>query len=300
MAADRVDYDFFVHYLLLSPNFLPEGLFVAEDHGVIKGWCLGETISRNFDPWGEMIKPNEKRGFIMAPLVNDHDTGEKLLAEAEKYLAEQGCKRIRCGIPGYTLFPNGIAEKDNPLLHQLLVGSGYEISEYSYSMCRSLAGYTTPENIMENAKKLASEGIAADVCRIDDLQGLRHLLAESDLRNWMHLPLRKAEQKKLDEAVVLRGNGGIFGYCQYNYFGIPERIGPFGIAPEMRGKGAGTVMIAKLLEIMSERKFENAWFASCSERLVPFYEKNGLKVFRKKSVFEKSVASEYKKQNNIC
>ncbi|MBR2374517.1 MAG: GNAT family N-acetyltransferase [Lentisphaeria bacterium] len=289
MIADRVDYDFFMQYLLLSPNFSPEGLFVAEDGSRITGWTLGETVFREFDPWGDHVKKNSGRGFLMAPATEDHTTGMKLIAAAENYLAAQNCKQIRCAIPGYTLFPNGIDEKNYPQLHQLLLDAGYEISEYSYSMERSLENYSTPEKIRLTAEKLAAQGIIADTCRINDLPGLRHLLAESDLKNWMHLVLRKAEQKKLDEAVVLRNQEKLLGYCQYNYFGTPERIGPFGIAPEIRGKGAGTVMIAKLLEIMSEKNFKHVWFASCSEGLIDFYAGNGLQVFRKKSIFEKKI-----------
>lgn len=289
MAADRVDYDFFIRHLLLSPNFSADGLFIAEEQGVIKGWCLGETVVRNFDPWGEHVNKNRGCGFIMPLAVQEYETGKCLIEAAEKYLADRKCCRIRCAAPGYTLFPNGIAQETYPLIHRIISESGYEISEYSCSMGRSLTDYVTPENIRYAAEKLAEQGIYADSCCIDDLQGLRKLLFESDLKNWMHLPLRKADEKKLDEAVVLRGNGKIFGYCQYNYFGTADRIGPFGIAPEMRGNGAGTVMIARLLEIMAGKKFERAWFASCSEKLVPFYEKNGFKVFRKKSVFEKNL-----------
>ena len=286
-AADRVSWPFFVRYFLLSPNFDPAGTFLAEENGRIAGWASGQVIRKDFDVWGDQARKNAGTGFLMPPVTRDAETGKELISAVEEYFRSGKCVRSKGAAAGYTLFPNGVDRAAYPAVHRAFEESGYTCSAFSYSMHRSLENYSVPEAIREKTDRLAAEGILADICRCDDLPGLRHLLAETDLNGWMHLPLRKAEQGRLDEALVVRRGSEILGYCQYNYFGEAERIGPFGISGDMRGKGLGTVMVAKLLEIMAGRGFRYAWFASCTEQKIPFYAKNGLQVFRKKSIFVK-------------
>jgi hypothetical protein len=57
----------------------------------------------------------------------------------------------------------------------------------------------------------------------------------------------------------------------------------------MRGKNIGTVMIAKLFDVMSQRNVRYAWFASCAPERINFYSRNGLEVFRKKDILVKTV-----------
>ncbi|MBO5923069.1 MAG: GNAT family N-acetyltransferase, partial [Lentisphaeria bacterium] len=100
---------------------------------------------------------------------------------------------------------------------------------------------------------------------------------------------RKVEQNKLHEMIVVRQGDEAIGCCQYNFFGMTDRVGPFRVADHMNGKGIGTLMIAKLFEVMTQNNIKHAWFASCVKSLVYFYGKNGLQVFREKAVFCKDL-----------
>ena len=286
-TADRVSWPFFVQYFLLSPNFDPAGTFIAEENGRIAGWASGQIVRKDFDVWGSQSRKNAGTGFLMPPAIKEVETGKKLIAAVEEYFRQGGCVRSKGAAAGYTLFPNGVDPEAYPVVHRAFEESGYAFSAFSHSMGRSLENYSIPEAVQAKIDRLAAEGILAGICGYDDLPGLRHLLAETELNGWMHLPLRKAEQGCLDEAVVVRKGSDVVGYCQYNYFGEAERIGPFGVSRDMRGKGLGTVMVAKLLEVMAERGFKYAWFASCTEQRIPFYSRNGLQVFKKKSIFVK-------------
>lgn len=291
-VADQVDKLFFVHYLLLNPNFDPRGVFILERDGKITGWTVCFIFRQNLDAWSNMADKLAGAGFIMMPAAFDPGDAELLIRTAEEYLCQQNCRSIRCGIPGYTLFPNGIAQEVYPMQHEAFVKSNYRIASYSHSMERSLENYVMPDEFKAQLAALAEENIFIKTGDLYDLVPLRKMFEGSSLRNWMHLISRKAEQDKLDEMIVVRRGEEAIGYCQYNYFGQLERVGPFGITDAMRGKGIGTIMIAKLFEVMHQCSIRRAWFASCAAERINFYQKNGLQVFRKKSIFSKDLKSE--------
>ncbi len=288
MQHDQIDELFFVQHLLLNPNITPENIFILEDNDSIVGWTVGMTIQKALDCWSVMAEKNRNTGFIMPPVAFELDTALQLIAAAEKFLTAQGCTRIRCGLPGYTLWPNGIDKSVYPLLHKAFELSGYTVAGYSHSMERSLENYSMPLEYQQRIAELAKDGIVIKTADVFDLLPLRKMLAHS-APQWMHLICRKAEQNKLHEMIVVRKDDEILGCCQYNYFGMVDRIGPFRVADSMKGRGIGTLMIARLLEIMAQKNIKHAWFASCVKDLVYFYGKNGLQVFRKKSVLVKEL-----------
>lgn len=284
-TADQVDELFFVHYFLLNPNFDPNGTFILEDNGKITGWTAVLTTNRNLDCWSNVAEKGKNIAHIMPPAAHDLPTMLLLLETAVKYARSIGCTKCRCGIPGYTLFPNGIAETDYPMLHEAFSRAGFYITGYSHSMQRSLENYTMPLEYQQRIADLSAMGITIKTGDVHDLVPLRKMFENSSMLNWMHLVCRKAEQHKLHEMIVVRQGDNAIGYCQYNYFGMIDRVGPFGMTDTMRGKGVGTVMIARLFEVMSQNNIRRAWFASCVKERINFYQKNGLQVFRKKSIF---------------
>ena len=288
-TADQVDELFFVHHLLLNPNFKPEGTFILEDNGKIVAWTTVLTTEKNLNCWSNIAENGRGIAHIMPPAALDLQTTLLLIDTAEKYARKIGCTRCRCGIPGYTLFPNGIAEDDYPMLHEAFVKSGFYITGNSYSMQRSLENYTIPQEHQQKIDELASMGITIKTGDVYDLVPLRNMFENSSLRNWMHLVDRKAEQHKLHEMIVVRQGDQAIGYCQYNYFDMIDRAGPFGITDSIRGKGIGTAMIAKLFEAMAQNNLRRAWFASCVKERINFYQKNGLQVYRQKSIFYKDL-----------
>ena len=289
MTADRITGEFFIQYILLSPNFDPQGTFVDEEDGRIVAWAMAQVVRRNYDIWGSQAEKLAGKGFIFLPVTDELDRAQALIAACEKYLADAGCRNFRCGAPGYTLFANGVDPEIYPVLHRAFEESGYESCGISYSMHRRLDNYIPSAEVQALYEERVREGFEFKVCEYSDLPAIRRMLENSDLKGWMHLPIRKAEQHKVHEIVIAKYQGDAVGYCQYNYFDNPERIGPFGVAGRMRGKNIGTTMIAKLFQVMSERNVRYAWFASCAPERINFYNRNGLEVFRKKSVLIKEI-----------
>ena len=288
LLHDQIDELFFARYLLLNPNFSPGSVIILEDNGSIIGWTVAMIITKNLDCWSNLADSNRNIGHIMLPAAPDLNCAIKLIAAAEKYLAAQGCTRTRCGLPGYTLFPNGVDETLYPVLHKAFLQSNYNISGYSHAMQRSLENYTMPLEYQQKINDFAREGIIVKTADTNDILPLRKMLEQSATL-WLHLIGLKLEQNKLDELVVVRKGDEAIGCCQYNFFGMTDRVGPFKVAAHMNGRGIGTVMIAKLFEVMAQNNLKHAWFASCVKDLIHFYQKNGLQVFRKKAIFYKDL-----------
>ena len=262
LRHDQIDERFFAQHLLLNPNFSPGSVIILEDNGKIIGWTTAMVITKNLDCWSNLAEANRNIGHIMLPATDNLDCAVKLINAAEKHLAAHGCTRVRCGLPGYTLFPNGVDESLYPVLHEAFLRSDYNIRGYSHAMERSLENYSMPLEYRQKIDALAQEGIVIKTADIHDVLPLRKM-HESSATLWLHLVSRKVEQNKLHEMIVVRQGDEAIGCCQYNFFGMLDRIGPFRVIDSMNGKGIGTAMIAKLLEVRAQNNIKHAWFASC-------------------------------------
>ena len=56
MTADRITEEFFIQYILLSPNFDGQGVFVDEENGRIVAWGMAQIVRRNYDIWGRQAE----------------------------------------------------------------------------------------------------------------------------------------------------------------------------------------------------------------------------------------------------
>ena len=286
-TADRVTEAFFLEHLILSPNFDPEGVVLAEENGRLTGAVIAQIARRNLSPWSDQVTASADKGYLMPPLILDVDTGKCLIAEAEKYFLSNGRRTVFGSAIGPTLFPDGVDWRMYPVISQALEESGYQECSQYFSMGRSLLNYVPDDRITEKIQKLRQIGIEAKVCEWDDVPAVKRFLLAGDLIGRIQNLAQKIRQHELDQVVIIRNAENVLGYCQYNYYDEAERCGPFGVTREMRGQGIGQVMVAKLLEIMARRGFQYVWFASCSERNVHFYRKNGFEIFRAKKLYTK-------------
>jgi GNAT superfamily N-acetyltransferase len=290
--ADKVTPEFFLEHLILSPNFDPAGVAIAEKNGVMIGAAVAQIVRRNLSPWADQVTDARETGYLMPLLVEQADVGVALLAEAENYFRENGRTIIRSVSLGPTLFPNGVDKNLYPAVHQTFAAGGYRDSGSHYSMRCDLEAYRVSESVAEKRDALAREGVAAKVCEYADLPKVRRFLETGDLLGRMQNLADKMARKELHEVIIIASEEEAFGYCQFNYYGRPERVGPFGVTQALRGKGLGQVMVAKLLETMVERGYQYAYFVSCSEQNTHFYAKNNFQVYRKKTLFEKNLAED--------
>ncbi len=289
LYADRVTEEFFLEHLIFTPNFDPAGVFIAEENGAMKGAVVAQVFTRNISPWADQVTSAKDIGYLMPPLAEDEETGTLLLTEAEKYFKSKGKSLIRSTSLGPTLFPDAVSEQLYPLIARVLKKNGYVPGSTNYSMECRLFGFHASQETEEKRNALAAEGIAPKVCEYSDLPALRRFLEGGDLRVRMKNIADKLAAGELREVIIIRSAAEVLGFCQYNYYGEADRVGPFGVTSAMRRKGLGQVMVAKLLEVMAERGYLYAQFVSCSEQNTHFYGKNGFTVYRSKTVYTKAI-----------
>ena len=287
--ADQVSEKFFLEHLILEPNFDTNGVFIAEENGIVSGAVAAQIIIRNLSPWADQVSKSRGKGFMMPLIFFTQEVGKTLIAEAEQYFASHGITQVKAAAAGAYLFPDGIDPDVSPLLAEVLAECGYVRTSHCFSMRCDLFKWRISEATAQKINKAQSAGITAKVCELADLPALRRFLTAGDLIARMQNVAQKLSRNELDEVIIIRSEDEVLGFCQYNYYGEPDRVGPFGISREHRGKGLGQIMVAKLLETMKCRGFRHAWFASCSEANSYFYGKNGFYRFRTKYVFEKAL-----------
>lgn len=291
LSADRVTEEFFLEHLILTPNFDPEGVFLAEDdQGELVGAVVAQVVNRSINPYGpDQVVSARDVGNMMPPLFTDKEVGKALIGKAEEFFRSRGKVLVKVVSFGPTLFPDALDKEAYSLIAETLEECCYSSIGRHYSMGRSLFNYAPSEKIREKIRIAAEKGIYAKVCEFSDVEAVKRFMEEGGLAGRIQNLVQKIRADELDQVIIIRNDEEVLGYCQYKYYDETERVGPFGVTQKMRGQGLGQVMTAKLLEVMASRGYQYAYFASCSEGNTHFYGKNDFKIFRTKDIYTKNI-----------
>jgi ribosomal protein S18 acetylase RimI-like enzyme len=290
--ADKISPESFREKVLLDPNIGEDGIFVAEDGGQFLGAAIAFVRSTDL-PWGYEGKSRaaSDKGFVLPvfppPACCNDGVGPELLATAEDYLRSR--QRTTISICGYypLFLPDGIDGARYPELHGFLMDSGYHPHDTTYSMGCDLRNHRFAEEPGRSRDRLGEEQITFSHYRPEHLLAVKRFLL-GEFPAWISSFVYKVATRSPGHEMSLAIQGDeVVGYCQYNYYGQTERVGPFGVSEKMQGKGVGQGLVAHLLESMAEGGLRFAYFGSTGRRQVKFYEKNGFAVYREKTVFEK-------------
>ena len=157
-------------------------------------------------------------------------------------------------------------------------------------MQADINGFQVPASIKETEWQLEQEGITIRPVEPVDIPGIFPFIQQHFGWDWVRfsqeylLALYGKGAEQIVFLVALK-NDKIIGYCQQR----GERFGPFGVAPVMRNKGIGRVLLFRCLEEMASRSFHCAWFLWTSEEAARVYTLAGFKKARQFAVMEKTL-----------
>ncbi len=288
--ADKTTPEFFREKILLEPNIGEEGFFLAEEQGGIVG-AVNAFVRSTDLPWGYggASAALKGKGFLLPllPSAACGEAGRELLAAAEDYLRQR--RRTLVSVCEYypLFYPDGVDQARYPALHGFLLENGYRHHDTTYSMSCDLRDHRYPEKAHCLERQLGEQGITFTSYRPEHLLPIKRFLLR-EFPSWVSCFANKVAQRSPGHEIMLAlADGEVVAYCQYRYYGLAERVGPFGVSAALRGAGVGYVLVARLLQNMAECGFQAAYFCTAGERQAKFYAKNGFVVYREKTVFEK-------------
>jgi mycothiol synthase len=291
MTHDRIVPSVFRTRVLLDPNFHPDGLLVAEEGGELRGFVL--SLVRQVPLFLQGLEPEQ--GWITAfgvePEHRRRGIGRRLFQDALDRMANLG--RQRMAIAPYTpnYFIPGVDIEAYPEAMAFLNATGWQTLSTPISMRAELTGFQIPAEILAQEERLRREDdIVFRPVESRDLPKLMPFLVENFGWDWLRFAqeyLMELYGPGSDQICFLVAYQGdqLVGYCQQRR----ERFGPFGVAPSMRSKGIGRILLFHCLQTMLAKGFHSAWFLWTGEEAARLYARAGFHKVRQFAVMEREV-----------
>jgi mycothiol synthase len=273
--------------VLLDANFSAEGLLVAEVDENLVGFVL--SLTRQVPFYLQGLEP--ELGWITAfgvhPDFRMKGIGKQLFDRSIQRARELGRRQV--WISPYTpnYFIPGVDINAYEAALGFLKALGWQITSTPIAMQANLSGLQTTTEITRLEKILAEGGITVRPVEASDLPELMPFISVHFGWDWFRFAQEYLLQlfgPGADDIVFLvaRSHGTIVGYCQQRR----ERFGPFGVLPEMRGKGIGSLLLARCLGSMVARGFRCAWFLWTGKHNQRIYSQAGFQPAREFAVMK--------------
>jgi GNAT superfamily N-acetyltransferase len=289
LPHDQICQGVFNRKILLDPNFDPAGLIIAEEIKTqeLIGFIYCITRKLPVDADGPL---EPEKGWIPAMGVRNREwmnvgVGQALMEAAETYFKGKERQMIIASSYSPNYFFQGIDRDNYPANYTLFEVNGYKCIEESVSMGIDLYSYVTPDSVLEKERELEREGYKFCYLRVDQVISLFKYIKQYHSPGWVRL-VRVLLHSTDDWERV-----SVVTYCDevvgFNRFSDPdlviERFGPFGVKPDLRGKGIGKVLLARCLDTMKRKGVHFAWFQWTNENSAAdtIYKKAGFRVIRR-------------------
>lgn len=287
LTHDPINAATFRTKVLLDPNFNPEGLLVADDGGALVGFVL--SLARQVPLFGQGLEP--ELGWITAfGVANERrrqGIGSALFDAALGRLRGLGRRRVLISpyTPNYFI-PGVDVEAHREALSFLAAGGWQQVSS-PISMVADLTGFHSPPGMAGLAARLAGDGVCVRPVAPADLPGLMPFIQRTFGWDWYRFAqeyLATLFGPGADDIVFLVATYGerIVGYCQQRR----ERFGPFGVLPELRGKGIGRLLLFRCLETVRAQGFHCVWFLWTGRDAARLYALAGFRQVRQFAVMQ--------------
>jgi len=287
LPKDQLSTARFVSTTLLDANFDERGLIEAwDDDGDLCGFVFA-VAAGDGDGYITMLAvgPNSRR----------RGTGRALVSRAEAFLTGKRCWRVLVSPYAAGYYYPGVFVDSYQGGPELFEACGYRRLATVVAMDLSLAGYEVPEHAQADRARLEAEGWRFGPPSLAYYTRLVSFCAtfSNDWASLVRAILRSGEPGRNEQAQVATLGDRVGGFAAFGAFaGCADRFGPFGVAPEFRGRGLGNVLLHETLREMASRSHHCAWFLWTGEEDAAFrlYQRAGFEVTRRFAIYERQLA----------
>lgn len=283
----------FRNLVLLDANFDPQGLWLAFDGDEVVGCMYG--VRRLLPMHGTDLEPDD--GWIVFFFVHAQyrrkGVGTALLKEVMEFFLENDRKNIFFSSYAPNYIVPGIDKKAYADAHPFLQNHGFIDLYAPVAMDRSLVDYHMPADVIRLKHKREREGYTFEKVEEGDLYHLIQFANHTFNPDWGRA-IREGILRglPLERIIVAKEQNQIVGFCLYGaYEGVPERFGPFGVAPNQQGKGLGKILLHEALHHMRAEGLHGAWFLWTGEKTAAghLYKRTGFHTTRQFQVMKKQL-----------
>ncbi len=296
MPQDAIDEAGFLQKVLLDPNFDARGCLVAEVGSQLVGFILALMNRVPLD-----IEPVDREtGYITVFFIHpDHrrqGIGSALVRRAMDFLRSEGAVQVSvCGYPRNYFFPG-------PDVHlyagavALLEKLGFETLYTAIAMHGFLGDFDRLSEVaLQDLERrvLDAHGVRVQLITLDYVKDLLLMIRAHFNPDWVrdarHLLERYGPDcRKL--LVAVTDDEQVVGYCQWGGF-EPGRFGPYGVRPDMRGKGIGKLLFHRCLNLMHKERVHSIWlmWTGPEGAAAAVYRKGGMREYRRWAVMRSAL-----------
>jgi GNAT superfamily N-acetyltransferase len=279
--------------VLLDPNFDSAGCHVAEVEGRVRGFLL--SLVRRVPFFNEGLQTDRAwiTAFGVEPAWQGKGIGGRLLEAALERLRRLGRETVALSpyVPNYFTPGVDVAAYEQGLA--FLIRHGFTVLDRPLSMRAELTGFRTPPAIVETAERLRADGVEIRLAEPADIVPILDFIPKHFTWDWhreasgVFLDLFVGDPRQVSLLVAVK-DGEVFGYAEHR----AERFGPFGVRPDLRGRGIGRVLLAEMLIEMRKKGYHAAWFLWTGDDAARLYAQCGFREVRRFAVLQRDVSRE--------
>jgi len=291
LPYDPINLQRFRRLVLLDANFDPEGLQLAFHDGELVGALY--AVRRRL-PMIDTDLENENGWipfFFVHPEYRRQGIGEQLLENALDFFRKHQRKNIFFSSYAPNYIVPGIDKAHYPEGESFLKKQGFQMVYPCVAMDRNLVEFILTDEIKALVKEREKEGYVFRRATDGDLYDLIQFANTVFNPDWGRAIREGIPQGLPLERIFVAYHGRkLVGFCLYGgYEGVPERFGPFGVAPEEQGKKLGKILLNLCLHAMRSEGLHGAWFLWTGEKSAAgyLYKKTGFEITRTFHVMKK-------------